>query len=152
MIECLLCAVRFSEADIDQGKLLLPTFICRRCYQTMKKGTETCFGKREFYSAMAQECRYLCPDRKVCPQFLDKEPSEEPVQGPFRNPESVIYQAFDLCRQGTTLIGLRHFVRGKGMNLERVLRIFRWEQWHGWKWVFKETLDNRLQVVDVEKL
>lgn len=76
VLECLLCAERYSRADVAAGLYRMETFICSLCYERMQTAPYdvSCFGKPTFeglrrqlgYDLKAQECCELCPDRKVC--------------------------------------------------------------------------------------
>lgn len=82
-LECLLCRLRYSKADILSGRYQLSTNICSLCYAKMQAApcSQSCFGKvtrvimpggeRVFgYHPKAVECGELCPDRKICQKIV----------------------------------------------------------------------------------
>ena len=77
MIECVVCTIRYSLADIESGLYSLHTGVCSRCYAKMQKQPHhvSCFGKPSVanskgkqlgYNPKAIECKQLCPDRSIC--------------------------------------------------------------------------------------
>lgn len=79
LMECLLCQSKHSEKDVLRGLYFIQTFICFDCYTRMKKlpYNQSCFGKPTVdgylgYDPSAEECSLYCPDRFVCPLFLNE--------------------------------------------------------------------------------
>lgn len=58
---CVLCAGKFSKADIEALRYLLPSQVCRACYEGPK--APACFGK---YNVTEDACTRFCPDREAC--------------------------------------------------------------------------------------
>ena len=82
-VECLLCARRYSEIDILEGRYWLETMVCSECYADMQKKPHelSCFGKPTWVNYWphkkllgwwpeSEECSLLCPDRKVCARIM----------------------------------------------------------------------------------
>jgi len=82
ILECSLCRLRYSEADILFGSYQLETYVCSHCYAAMQKQSyqTCCFGKPTEilpsgkklygYNALAPECRFKCADRRVCAKVI----------------------------------------------------------------------------------
>ncbi len=77
MIECLVCAERYSAEDVESGLYQISTFVCSRCYAKMQAlpHARSCFGKPTFvlsgrrllgHDPEAAECSEVCPDRIPC--------------------------------------------------------------------------------------
>lgn len=58
---CVLCAGKFSMADIEALRYLLPSQVCRACYEGPK--APACFGR---YNITEDACTRFCPDREAC--------------------------------------------------------------------------------------
>lgn len=58
---CVLCGGKFSTADIEALRYLLPSQVCRACYEG--PNAPACFGK---YNVTEDACTRLCPDREAC--------------------------------------------------------------------------------------
>lgn len=71
LLWCLICDEKFSLLDIEKGTYLSVTDICKECYKKMWKSEQTCFGKVSKYDRERQECRYFCPDKHICVQFVE---------------------------------------------------------------------------------
>lgn len=75
IFECLLCRNTFSTTDIVKGKYFASTGICRACYEEGQKTENSiwCFGS---YSVEYTECKFDCPDRKICKGFTQHQNEE----------------------------------------------------------------------------
>lgn len=162
-LECVLCHAPFTQEDILKFNYFFENGLCYQCCRKLYKLPKavSCFGKR--YSALALECKKICPDRKVCPLFQSKEIREmrkealtdEQRRGalqllrareeqprsrahPFQR-GSVIFKAFELCRKGCDKDDLKQFVSKQHADLARILRIFRREEAYGKRWVWRES-------------
>ena len=90
-LECLRCQRRFTRKEIISGLYRLETMICSFCYVAMQKApySISCFGKPTTillngtellgYDPSANECKFLCPDSKVCQLALLGKPKPETV-------------------------------------------------------------------------
>ena len=150
-IECVKCEKLFTEDDIKNLNYFVESGLCFDCSRKLYKLPEevSCFGK--LYSSTARECRFICPDRKICPLFFTKEvfamrkearkeqlpePKQAPVSSHPFTPGSIIYKAFELCRKGVLQRKFDAFVSRNKANPTRLLRIFRKGELYGrkWKW------------------
>ena len=157
-LECVLCDHLFSEGDIQNFLFFPQTRICYNCYRKMQKADPaiSCFGKQ--FDVMAEECRSLCPDRKLCPGFqkgryirLRKAAESETVevkppamirQYPFRT-SSLLCKAFKLCMKGVTLSTLKRWCKHRGKKHSWVLLVLRKEvSKNGKKWKLHENKDS----------
>ena len=75
ILECILCAERFSLRNVEDGSFFASTLICKGCYTEGVKDSEWCFG--DFNAAEYRECRVECPDRKVCKVFTFQKRAKE---------------------------------------------------------------------------
>ena len=64
---CIICSEKFRLDQIGVS-FFISTGVCLVCYRVGKlmSAEEWCFGKKEIYEPESQECRLLCPDRKIC--------------------------------------------------------------------------------------
>lgn len=152
-IECVKCERPFTEEDVKLLNYFVESGLCYECSKKLYKLSDevSCFGK--LHSSTARECRFICPDRKICPLFFTKEifilrkearqekPKElEQKQIPgsesLFQPGSVIAKAFELCRKGISQRKFEQFVSRNKSNQTRLLRIFRKGTLYGktWKW------------------
>lgn len=77
LLECVLCSNKFTTEDADKKVYFPETLVCRECYIQGKKVNPQvwCFAKLQTpkmpgYSPDNLSCKLLCPDRKVCKQFI----------------------------------------------------------------------------------
>jgi len=162
--ECLLCNELFTEIDIINFRFFIATRVCYTCYRSLQKSpfSYSCFGKKSDdkylgYDSLAHECRELCPDRKICPGFVNKKliklrklaeaetvVKNKPIvirQYPFR-PSSLICKAFKLCMKGVPLTVLKRWCKHRNKNHNWVLLMLRKENKNGRRWRFNETRDS----------
>jgi hypothetical protein len=57
---------------------------------------------------------------------------------PFRQPESIISRAFELCKKGVTIAELTKFVKSQHGEPTRIVRIMRQGQRWGYRWLVNE--------------
>jgi hypothetical protein len=77
LLWCLVCDGKFTPRDVVQKRYFAETGICAGCYSKMKRNLNTCFGKEQVdgqygYDPSTQECSRFCPDRKICPEYVQK--------------------------------------------------------------------------------
>jgi Sigma-70 region 2 len=79
VLECVECAGQFPLSALRDGRFVVETSTCRRCYKALQKSSpaKSCFGKfksptTEGYSEADAECRLHCRDRRVCRQYASK--------------------------------------------------------------------------------
>ncbi len=79
LLECLLCKNKFSEVDATEGRFYLQTNICKECYEKGQRQAQSiwCFGRplsksSPGYDAGNVACASLCPDRRICAQFVKR--------------------------------------------------------------------------------
>ena len=87
VLECVLCGVRYSEADVKELLYFPSTGVCKACYDAGQKKPHAiwCFGKVNLvkrqnrkkvvaygYSEEAKECQVLCPDKTICRFYLKR--------------------------------------------------------------------------------
>jgi len=77
LLWCLLCGARFGIEDVQDGRYLAETGICKGCYDGMQRSGKTCFGKetkgsRLGYDEKAIECQEFCKDRKICRDYVKR--------------------------------------------------------------------------------
>jgi hypothetical protein len=179
ILECLKCERKYSEQDIADLKFFPRTSICYICYRNLQKApiTIACFGKQDkmqAYNPLAVECRLICPDRTICPKFVSGEiPMKHEMteqdrkralkllyktdkkyrkrNHPFRE-GTLIYEGFELCRQGTTKKALRKLCAEWQSNADerRLLRFYRKEDMYGCEWKFIEE-GNSIRIVFAQK-
>jgi hypothetical protein len=167
VLECLTCEEKYSEQDIAENKFFPRTCICFKCYRNLQKApiSIACFGKRGKelgYNPLAVECRLLCPDRTICPHFVNGEipmkhemsekdrkaalallfksdKKQKPRAHPFRE-GTLIHEGFELCRKGTTRAKLDKLCKvwASNQTSSRLLRWYRREQLHGCTWTIVE--------------
>jgi hypothetical protein len=90
LLSCILCEEKFCVGDVKAGRFFATSMVCRGCYERGKQSPYEiwCFGKpslvdgngkvEEFgYSEQAEECQSMCPDRKVCRQFVGGHSGED---------------------------------------------------------------------------
>lgn len=75
VLECLLCGDRYSADDVLKGLYFASTGICKKCYMQGLKAENSiwCFGT---FSVEYLECRFDCPDRKICKYFTSQKKQE----------------------------------------------------------------------------
>ncbi len=161
-LECVLCNEFYTEIDIENFRFFPSTRVCYNCYRQMQKQDYaiSCFGKKTEdkklgYNGMAEECRELCPDRRICPNFVNRkyirlrvlaeqetvEIKRQPTirQYPFR-PTSLLCKAFKLCMKDVSLTVLKRWCRHRNKKHDWVLRVLRKEQnKKGLKWKLHES-------------
>lgn len=162
ILECITCDELYTEIDVENFRFFPSTGVCYNCYRAMQKADTSisCFGKQ--YDALANECRELCPDRKLCPSFANKkfiklrqlaEKETEEIQTnkltirqyPFR-PTSLLCKAFKLCIKGTTITELKRWCKHRGKNYSWVIATLRrGYSKNGRKWKLNEK-QNSIQL------
>jgi len=70
VFRCVVCNNRFSEKDFEELRFYPSTGVCHFCYKDAQKDSETCFGKKKFWSEKAVVCQKICPDRRICRLFI----------------------------------------------------------------------------------
>jgi hypothetical protein len=120
----------------------------------------TCFGKETVrrgdrvvpghfaYDPLAVECKAeggICPFRLICPKFANGQIREMHYELlevypmiPFKQKDTIVYKAFQMCLAGTTMSKLRKFVESEKGDPVRVLRHFRKGEANGATWDFDE--------------
>ena len=158
LFDCVLCDGQFTEVDIANFIFFPSTRICYKCYRKMQKTATaiSCFGKQ--FDIMAEECRSLCPDRKLCPGFSSGKfvrlrklaestvvvAKPQPIirQYPFRS-SSLLCKAFKLCMKGVTLSTLKRWCKHRNKKHSWVLLILRKEiSKNGKKWKLHESKNS----------
>ncbi len=73
IVPCVECGARYSPAQIGNGLLHLSTLVCHKCYLRFQAlpATESCFGKADQYDINDSSCYRYCPDRNICPKYMD---------------------------------------------------------------------------------
>lgn len=81
-LQCIRCGELYSLRDVRHLRFFPSTGICESCY---RRGQQTdariwCFGKKEVkkgskivrpgFNKESLECKAECPDRKICPYFI----------------------------------------------------------------------------------
>lgn len=85
IFRCVLCDTGFALEELFAGHYIVDTLICEQCYLDLQSAPYdvSCFGKPTIiimpsgrrmlgYDASAAECVARCPDRDVCPEFLER--------------------------------------------------------------------------------
>lgn len=83
VLKCVICNGSYGKGDVEEGKFSPDTLVCLSCYESMANAPRamSCFGKGTIiiqatgerklgYDPRAQECKDLCPDRKICVRFV----------------------------------------------------------------------------------
>lgn len=150
VLQCQFCEKSFGEDDVKRMRFFPQSAGCWDCYVELSKSPiqKSCFGKASLldshgkpkpqgfaYDPTAVECRPdvgLCPHRHICPKFINGQIHRERVAIqeaypviPFKQKDSIIGEAFELCLKGTTKAALQKLVTANGGDAVRILRIFR---------------------------
>lgn len=80
VLRCCVCDGAISVVDVLDGEFYPETLVCSQCYSQMQSSDYdiSCFGKPTLhpgglgYDENAEECLMYCPDREVCPVFVEK--------------------------------------------------------------------------------
>ena len=85
LFRCVLCDTGYTLDELLAGRYIVDTLVCEQCYLDMQSAPYdvSCFGKPTLivmpsrrrklgYDVSAIECAAHCPDRDVCPMFLEK--------------------------------------------------------------------------------
>ncbi len=89
-VECVECKKSFTRTEVLEGLWSPETLVCSYCYARLQKSPHSisCFGKPTQvdrrgkliglgYDSKAEECRSLCPDRKICKRIVLGEKNED---------------------------------------------------------------------------
>ncbi len=76
ILECLLCAERYSAEDVESGLYQLSTFVCSFCYAKRQKQPHyvCCFGKPTTHASDGKVLLGHDPDSADCKRCKDREP------------------------------------------------------------------------------
>jgi len=166
LFECVLCSYPYSELDIFNHLFFIETRICYKCYRKMQKAdySISCFGKYTDgknlgYTSLSEDCRSLCPDRRLCPLFANREiiklrktaEKETEVLREDENPsklypfktKTLIDRAFKLCMEGVSKDRLKKWCKKKNTSYYRLLTVLRHGKKYGKQWRWNE---DRLSV------
>ena len=165
VLRCTQCRQQFSEEDVLAYNYFVQNGLCYQCCEAMRKAPvkQSCFGKKRKYDSDALECRDLCPDRKVCPMFVNGSIIEyrdltvearqqalkflkrtvkrkrPPRPYPFRF-GTTLHGGFEMCRRGCSRRELEKYCEKRKASIGWLLRILRREECNGheWKWADSE--------------
>jgi hypothetical protein len=155
ILECVLCAKRFTEQDVQFRRYFASTQVCRACYERGQRASFAvwCFGKLNVlapsgevleygYDAVAEECAQECPDRGICRLFVLGElgmARQKRLKCPFRQTRSMTVRAWMKCATtGISVENLVRWVNRQGGDPVRMLRIMRSGEMNHVQWVVDE--------------
>jgi hypothetical protein len=163
VLGCALCSERFSEFDVAAGLYFVSTHVCLDDYIKLSKSKQTCFAKE--YDPESFICRTVCPDNKVCKQFMERRLTTKDKDAliklmrhpkdlvkksardlPFTKPGSVMYTSFMLAWRGTTLRKIIVGIKKSGNDVHRVLRTLRRGYCHGYFWDWDEDNEGNIKI------
>ena len=162
LMQCILCNKRFSEKDVEELRYFPEQGICfKDYYDGFKQDHRTwCFGKRNtvdpdtgkitrygFDPQKSDDCKKLCPDRKVCRLFVSREIFRyrkllKLKKLPFPRGTALL-RIFVTCVIGISPEKLKEKTDAEGLDLGKVMKTLR-----GLKWEMIETTEKiRIKLV-----